>query len=395
MEIKRVDKIEYIDGQEYKGIKIDWPEVFRLYKTLGCPENVYDPTELPIDKAAWFILTSERNTGKTTNLVLIAMILFLRYGCVTAYLRQTPDEITPKEMAKFMDVILDCGYIEDMTGGEYNGVRYWARYYRFVKWGTDGKKEKESEPFLWVGCIAEHLRYKSTLNLTTCQMILYDEFITDNYLPNEFVSLIQLHKTLGRKRKQIKLILCANTTNYYHEFFRELLIQEEVLECKLNQSFIKCSPLGTAIYYKWVGDKDPERAELNTEYYGFDNPLLRSVTGGDWSVNSYPHIEREEREVLDMSHYIRFNERYWQLELVSSERLGLHVLVHRANEPRDGRPAVIYTIEEIRSRREKFCYGDSRLDKFIWKLYNDNKWYYVDNDAGFSVESYVRRADKL
>ena len=56
-------------------VKIDWKKAFDIYNKLGCPAEVYNPSELPIDKAAWFVLTSERNTGKTTNLVLLAMIL--------------------------------------------------------------------------------------------------------------------------------------------------------------------------------------------------------------------------------------------------------------------------------------------------------------------------------
>lgn len=395
MGIERLEKIPYIKDDIQKGIDIDWKEVFKYYKELNCPPTVYDPTELPINKAAWFVLTSERNTGKTTNLVLIMIILFLRYGCVSAYLRTTPSEITPKEMQNFFGVILTNHYIEKMTDGKYNGVRYWARFYRLVKWNEDGTRAYESEPFIWVGCVVEHEDYKSVLNLPTCQMILYDEFISKKYLDNCFVDMNQLHKTIGRKRKNIKTFLCANTTNYYHDFFRELLIQEEVLQCKLNQSFIKKTPLGTCIYYKWVGDKDPEREELNTEYYGFDNPLLKSITGGDWSVKAYPHIEREEREVFDISHFIKFTERYFQLELVYSKRLGVHVIVHRANEPKPEKPAVIYTIEEIHDKRERYCFGWSKLDKKFWNLYNQNKWYYPENDTGFSVESYVARADKL
>lgn len=394
-QVSRLSGIKYIDGDINKGIKINWKEVFECYKKLGCPKTVYDPSELPIEKAAWFVLTSERSTGKTTNLILIAMILALKYGCVSAYIRQMPKDISPKEMQNFLSVVTANHYVEKLTGGDYNGVRYWARYYRFVKWAADGSKEKESEPFLWVGCLAEELNYKSILNLPTCQMIIYDEFITDMYLPNEFVSLNNLHKTIGRKRKEIKLFLCSNTINYYHEYFKELLIQDEVLECKINESFIKKTELGTCVYYKWIGDKDPEREQLNTEYYGFNNPLLRSITGGDWAVRGYPHIMREDREVLDDKHFITYLGRYFQIELVTSERLGLHVIVHKANEPEQKRQCFIYTIDEIRDKREKYCYGKTKLDKLLWNLYNDNKWYYSNNDIGFSVQSYVNRADKL
>lgn len=392
-DIKR-DPLTYYDGHMQHGFIIDWKEIFDLYNKLGCPPEVFNPSTLPIDAASWFVLTSERNTGKTTNLILIAMLLWKKYGVISAYIRQSDDMITPKEMKNFMNVIINNGYIQKITGGEYNGVRYWARHYTFVKWNTEGKKEAESDPFLWVGALNEHETYKSTLNLSTCNVIIYDEFISSTYRPNEFVSLCDLHKTIGRNRHGLKIFLCANTTYYYHEYFRELLIQEEVINCKVNHSFIKTTPLGTKIFYKMIGDKDMQREKINTEYYGFNDPRLKSITGGDWAINSYPHITKEDREIIDSSRYIYFNNQYFQIELAKSERLHFHCIVHRASSAKNAR--VIFTIEEIREARERFRYGYGRLDGFLWNLYNNhNKWYFADNDVGYAVDSYCQRCDSI
>lgn len=386
----------YYNNDENDGIMVDWEEIFDIYNSLGCPTEVYNPSELPISDAEWFVLTSERSTGKTNNLVLIAMILFLRLGCVSAYLRQKSDMVTPKEMSNFMNVILQFGYIQQLTNGEYNGVRYWARRYTFVKWSEDGKKEKESEPFLWVGAVQEELTYRSNLNLPTCVMIIFDEFICTDYMTNEFVTLCQLHKTICRGRFGMKMFMLSNTTNYYHEYFRELCIQDEVLNCKVNHSFIKKTPLGTKVYYKMLGDRSIKREKLNTAYYGFDNPRMKSITGGDWSINNYPHIEKEERKTIYNHYYFKFNERFYQIELVSSDRLGIHCIVHRANKPMKSKyQNRIFTIEEIRESNEIYRYGTLRMDRYLWDLRKRNKWYYADNDVGFTAESYVNRADRL
>lgn len=388
------EPLQYYEGHRERGYIVDWTEIFRLYNMLGCPEHVYNPSTLPINDAAWFVLVSERGTGKTTNLVLIAMLLWMKYGSVSAYVRQTDEMVTPKEMKNFMNVIIANGYIQKITGGKYNGVRYWSRHYTFVKWGTDGKKEEESDPFLWVGCVTEHETYKSILNLPTCNLIIYDEFISSNTRPNEFVMLTDLHSTIGRKRRGIKICLCANTTYYYHDYFRELMIQDEVINCKVNHSFIKTTPLGTKVYYKMIGDKDVQREKVNTEYYGFDNPRLKSITGGDWAIANYPHIVREDRQEIDTSRYILFNDQYFRIDLVNSERLGLHCLVHRASSPKYA--AVIFTVGEIRERRERFRYGcNAGIDRYVWKLYDENRWFYADNDVGYAVESYKLRCEAL
>lgn len=386
--------LTYYDGHPQHGYVIDWAEIFRLYNALGCPPEVFNPSTIPIEDAAWFVLTSERNTGKTTNLVLIAMLLWMKYGAISAYIRQSDEMVTPKEMKNFMNVIINNGYIPKITNGQYNGVRYWARHYTFVRWALDGTKEAESDPFLWVGALNEHETYKSTLNLPTCNLIIYDEFISSTYHPNEFIMLCDLHKTIGRNRRGLKMFLCANTTYYYHEYFREMMIQEEVINCKVNHSFIKATPLGTKIFYKMLGDKDIQREKINTEYYGFDNPRLKSITGGDWAIANYPHIVREDREELDRSRCIEFNDQYYRLELVSSERLGFHVLVHKINNPKYSK--VIFTVGEIKERRQRYRYGYNKgLDHFLWKLYDENRWYYADNDVGYAVESYRQRCESL
>lgn len=384
---------EYIGGTKTNGIKIDWKKVFEIYNSLGCPKEVYNPTELPIDKAAWFVLTSERNTGKTTNLVLLTMILNLKYGMISAYLRQSPDEVTPKEMANFMNVIINNGYVQKLTNGEYNGVRYFARHYRFVRWAPDGTREKESDPFLWVGAVTEWDGYRSTLNLPFCNMIIYDEFITENTPPDLFVGLCQLHKTIARNRSGVKIFLCANTTNYYHEFFQELIIQDEVLLTGVNKSFIKLTPIGTYVYYKRIGDMDPQREKINTEYYGFNNPKLKSITGGDWAVKNYPHPPKEEKEILYKDAHLAFMGRYFNIELCRSEGLGIYCIVHPDKDrPKKGR---IYTIGDITERREVYRFGQNKVDKLLFRLYDNNKWYYSTNDVGFSVETYVHRAENL
>ena len=147
-------------------------------------------------------------------------------------------------------------------------------------------------------------------------------------------------------------------------------------------------------YVGEVNDKDIQREKINTEYYGFDNPRLKSITGGDWAIANYPHIVREDRDELDRSRCIEFNDQYYRLELVSSERLGFHVLVHKINNPKYSK--VIFTVGEIREYRQRYRYGNNKgLDHFLWKLYDENRWYYADNDVGYAVESYRQRCETL
>ena len=55
----------------------------------------------------------------------------------------------------------------------------------------------------------------------------------------------------------------------------------------------------------------------------------------------------------------------------------------------------IYTIGDIDDRRQAYKFGDTKIDKILWRLYNANKWYYYNNDIGFTVDTYVNKANKL
>ena len=81
MLIKR-EKIRYYDDNPNKGIIVDWKKVSNYYKQLNCPNNVYNPCKIPFEKAKYNVLLSERSTGKTTNELLIRMILYSMYGII-------------------------------------------------------------------------------------------------------------------------------------------------------------------------------------------------------------------------------------------------------------------------------------------------------------------------
>ena len=138
-----------------------------------------------------------------------------------------------------------------------------------------------------------------------------------------------------------------------------------------------------------------QRAKVNTLYFGFENPKLASITGGSWAVDSYPHIKKDpERQILTKDFYITYAGKVLQLEYAWSPELGPHVLVHRASKVSD-KARRVFTIGEIVNKKEAYKFGDMPVDKIIWKLYNANRWYFTNNDEGFTVETYVNKANKL
>lgn len=390
------EEIKYLNGNVQDGIIVNWQKVFSYYKALKMPKGIYNPAkELDPNSAEWFILISSRSTGKTTNLLIISIILFLMYGITTPYIRQRPDMTARQNIEKLFEVIRACGYIKDLTDGQYNNVYYFGHKMYLCHIDEKGERNGRSEAFLYALDLTQNEVYKSSLNMPTGDFCIFDEFISSTYANNEFIILCDLLKTILRDRLTGKIFLLANTTNYYNEYLRELYIQDEVLKVAEDEPFIKLTKKKTRIFVHLISNRNKQRAKVNTLYFGFDNPKLASITGGSWAVDSYPHFFRDdERELVAKDFYITYAGKILQLDLYISPKLGKHVFVHDAIKIND-KARRIYTIGEIDDRRQAYKFGDTKIDKILWRLYNANKWYYYNNDIGFTVDTYVNKANKL
>ena len=385
-------KVKYINDNPELGVLVDWKKVFKEYEKLGCPKDVYSPLHALRQGCKYNVAISERSTGKTTNWLLLGMVLNKLYGIQIQYIRQTEAMITPKNINSLMDVIKQFGYVEKLTDGRYNSVEYRARNWRYVRTDPDTFEVVErSDSFMYCMDLDHNETLKSSYNAPFGDIIIFDEFISKRYSPNEFVVFCDLVKTIIRERQSPIIVMLANTTDRYNTYFQELGIQEQILGCRIGDSFRAEVGHGTTIYCELVGTKNPERAKQNKLFFGFKNPRLASVTGGDWAIDNYPHIQREECK-KHLSRFLLFNSAVVEIELCSNERLGLFIKAHKATKIPER--AICYQLEEITERRQRHRFGYDNLDKKIWLLYNRNKWYYSTNEIGNIIASYVNQASR-
>ena len=130
--------MQYIDNNQQKGIKIDWKMIFKEYKKLKCPEDTYDPTTLPLGIVNWSLLLSARSRGKTTNLLIIGLLLYKHYKIQTGYIRQTDNMTKSTKARELYNVICEFNYIERIFGEEWNSVYLWQKHFYLCKRDDDG-----------------------------------------------------------------------------------------------------------------------------------------------------------------------------------------------------------------------------------------------------------------
>ena len=394
--------VKYINNDRQKGIKIDWNKIFRTFKKLGCPEDLYDPTEIPIKEVNWAVLLSERSVGKTTQLLIIGLLLYREYQIQTGYLRQYHDMITATKTKNLYSVINEWGYIEKIFGDQWNSTYLWQKYVYLCKRDESGEIiEKSSDPICIFLSVDKSEEYKSTLTLPRCDWLIFDEMLSGSYRGNEFVDLCQLLSTIKRGRISTKIICSTNMVAKYGMYLNELCIDRVVERMKADESEIVETPLGLKIYVKIienVKNKDIKHVNENISYFGFKNKELSSITGAEWQIRNYPHLARpeedERRELITRNVYIYAFGHYVCVEFYTSNVMGNYALYrpYELQIPPDD--AIIFTDQMPTKSNEVYGVGNGTPFIKLWDLYRAHRDFYASNDVGYMIESYINSIDR-
>ena len=81
-------KIRYIQNKVKFGILIDWDAVRREYKKLKIPKEYHYPLKADFGRVGYVIDMSDRSRGKTTNKLIVGLLLYAMYGIQLHYVRQ-------------------------------------------------------------------------------------------------------------------------------------------------------------------------------------------------------------------------------------------------------------------------------------------------------------------
>lgn len=392
-------EIKYINNNKEYGIKYDFNQLRKDFAGLKCPASAYNPFRSHVlQSGAWYLDLSERSTGKTTNWLLLGMLMNKRYGTQIIYIREQVDMIRPAHSKQLFKTILEWDYIRKITEGKYDNIKYASRSWYYYNTETD---EASDDPFMVALSLDENILNKSSFNSPRGDLIIFDEFISRHNYALQFVDLCDTIKTVVRERDSALIVLLANTIDRHSFWFKELGVYEEIQKMQIDTSKDYINSGGTKICIALMGktsDQMPEhRKEHNRKFFGFNNPKLNSITGGDWAMRIYPHpprpTEDDAPERIIYNRFIYHNNYILALELFRSKELGFYVIVHKANRTYDD--SIIYTLEDITAANERYKWGSGKIDKMLFKLLKCNKFYYATNLEGSLLDSYTKELSKM
>lgn len=393
------EKIEYIENKVELGIKIDWGKVRKELKRLKIPADTHNPIKVDLEKCGYVIDISDRSRGKTTNKLIVGLVLYKFYNITLQYIRRRSGSLKGNEKLDLYKTVVEHNYIEKIFGDTYNGIMNKGRRWFLVKRDDSGEITDQNEEASTV-CFGldESDNLKSTYNAPRGDMIFFDEFIETSYGLTDFVRFSDIVKTIARDRISPVVFMSSNNINLNSQWFDEFCIRKDIENMKQGDSKYIVSDLGTHIHLEILAEDTSEKREKsNKRFFGFRNPKLISITGkGEWATETFPHIpiyrdeEQEQPKTLQNNIFLQLSGKYVKLKLVNDKERGVCVFVTPATKLYDD--SIIVTADEITSKMQVFALGRGTFMDAIWKLYMNNKFYFATNAEGAFVKSYLSYA---
>lgn len=400
---------------EYEKSYINVDDVKNEIKKLNIPKEYFK-----IDLDAFFrneynmYLSIRENAGKTTQSLILGLVLWKLYSTKTEYIRNDETQTARSSIEDLYDTVESLGYIRKLFNGKYTNVEYSVQQkcFRLIKLDDDGKLMYRSEPFCAVHSNEMWKKYKSSYNSPKGDFIVFDEiFDTERPTYRSMTEFMNNISTIGRvgskqRRNNVHVLMLGNNTDEYSHWWDDFTIADKIKDLlDFGASFETTTDLGSTVYCKLIDLNDNKKEEIENKkikFFGFNTPEMAQFNGTQvWAHKSYPQIpdvEMLEREYKKYNKiYIHHRDRYIQLDLYRKPENGYYVFLHWAKEPKKN-DCLILTATPIK-KNEVYGFGRYNLsDKTykilstIYKLKCEQRWYYLNNKIGNIVEDFEKNS---
>lgn len=338
------------------------------------------------------IIFGERSNGKTYAVLKYILEDYINNGNQGALVRRWKEDFRGKRGQAMFDAFSVDGTISKLTNGEYTQVyAYAGKWYLAYPDDKTNKPVTDAQPFC-LGFALSDMEHDKSTSYPKIHTIFFDEFLTRQYyLPDEFVSFMNVVSTIVRQRDDVKIFMCGNTVNQYCPYFTEM-----------GLTHVKDMDKGTIEVYKYgdsrlkvaveYADSISKKGKPSDVYFAFNNPKLQMITGGTWELAMYPHLPLKytPKDVV-FTYFMRFNNEMLQCEIVCKDN-AYFTYIHRKTSPmKDANKDVIFEFNDdprpnhIRNMRR----SSSKLAKKCGQFFADNKVFYQDNEVGEIVRNYM------
>ena len=356
-------------------------------------EGHYSPLQVVKTNTPYIISYGGRNLGKTFAWLILIYAIWQCEGYKSVLMRRMAETLKSSKVAETFTKVFDLGYVPNNKG--YTGITYRTGAWRGY-WTDEKGKITYDEPFCYPFALSSKIETnKGVSDIEKLGIIFFDEALTaDNYLTDEWGRFQNAVSTLVRENSQACCVLCANTVSWVAPYFREFGIKNVRSIKKGTIKVFQCLD-ETAVTLEYCNDVVANRKKkiVDRRFFGFKSGTADMIRVGGWEIHSYQHLTREmiedrHRELITRDIYIAHENEILCLELYVMDDFGPLVNVRPADNFDLGK--VIYVVGDHTDPRYHHRPNPSnKIDKLIWTLYHNNRFYYADNLCGEIVRKFL------
>lgn len=340
-------------------------------------------------KAVYNVIIGERSNGKTFACLKLALENYFTKGEQFAYIRRWSTDVKPSRLNQLFASVIDAGFLEKYSHGDYATIIFKSGCFYLANYNNEGKPIYSDTDILGYAMSLNESEHLKSISFPTVSTIVFDEFLSNNYLMNEFILFMNVVSTIVRQRTNVIIFMLGNTVSKYSPYFKELGLTNVL---KMQQGTIDVytygnSKLTVAVEYC----ASMEKSKKNNFYFAFDNPRLKMITGGSWELGIFPHKPAEfTKDDIKFIYFIEFNETVYQCEIVFLPEQTF-TYIHRKTTPIKPKskvyslvpnPSYFYSTSLSKPRDE--------LESRIYWYFLHEKVFYQDNEVGNAIENFLK-----
>ena len=344
----------------------------------------------------YYVVFGERSNGKTYSSLDYALERYKKNGEQFAYIRRWGEDIRKKNLSSLFAGHADNGRISTIFSGEWNQIYYGSAKFYLERVNQDGEIERATENCGYAFDI-NSMEHSKSLSFPRVTTIIFDEFMSRNgYLPNEWVLFANTLSTIIRHRNNVKIIMLGNTVNKYCPYFSEMGLNHVKDQKPGTVDLYHYGETDLTVAVEYTGTAVKHGGKASDVYFSFDNPELKMITGGDWEIAIYPHINIKDRpKDVVTSFFIQFEEDLLHCEVISRDT-GPFIFIHRKTTPiKDEEHDIVYTTRPDERWNYRMCLTkqSDKLSLFVLKCLRENRIFYSTNEIGEVFRNYVIWSD--
>ena len=348
-----------------------------------------------VPDAHYYVVIGERTNGKTFSILSKCCEDNLKYGYEFVYIRRFDEDLKIKRASKIFDNLISNGLIEKFSNGKWNDVYYYAGKWYWKKTNKDNPKESviDDTPFAYALSISSYEHDKSTA-YPHVKNIFFEEFLSRNYLADEFIEFQNLLSTIIRLRDDIKIFMAGNTINKYSPYFKEMGLTN-VKNMKVGATDVYTygdTGLKVAVEFSDFPNKDKK----SNVYFAFDNPKLSMIRGDGnvWEIDVYPHLTHEMKYApknIFYKYFVVWEDDILQCDIIIKDNM-TYTFVHRKTTPiKEDNTNIVYSTEHNPkpNYKRKITRALSDSEELILWYFKNEKVFYQSNDIGEIMRNYI------